>query len=124
MATKEKILCVDDDHNILKTLRLYLQNDYDVTVADDSSKGLKLALTGDYKVIFLDYHMPGLRGLDIAAKVEREGTNCLCILLTSHADAGLAVEVMNNDVLFKYMLKPFKRADLLGTLEEALDTLG
>ena len=124
MTKKRKILCVDDDHSILRTLELYLKDKYDVTLVDKPLRGIEMALTGEYDIIFLDYHMPGILGMEVAAKIEESGIHSLCILLTSHADSDLAVQVMNNDAVFKYMLKPFNMKALTETLEGAIQALG
>ena len=78
---------------------------------------------GEYKVLVLDQRMPKLLGMEIAAKVEETGVDCLCIILTSHADADVAFQTVSHEIVFQYMLKPVDGGSLRDAIDSALEVL-
>lgn len=118
-----KILCIDDTPIVLKTLEIFLKNDYDVTLCEKSPKGLTLALSGDYPVIVTDIRMPEMSGLEILEKLEKEKVPCQCILLTSHSLSSFDSDVEKSSVLFRYVQKPVKKQDIVSAIEEAFEII-
>jgi YesN/AraC family two-component response regulator len=116
-----KVLCIDDTPIVLKTLRIFLQGQYDVTTCDNSAEGLERAMSGEFPVVITDIRMPGMTGLEIAEKVEEANVNCLIILLTSHAMDSYAEESAKNKKIFQYCLKPVKKQHLVHSIEQAFE---
>ena len=59
-----KILCVDDERNVLRSLeRLFLDDDYEIVLAGSGEEGLQLfESSGPFQVIISDYRMPVMNG--------------------------------------------------------------
>ena len=69
----KKILIVEDDENILRLERDYLEaNHFDTDYAYDGVSGLEMALQNDYALILLDIMLPGIDGLEICRKVRNK----------------------------------------------------
>lgn len=117
------ILCIDDLEEILLTYKAYLKDDYELELCKDPEEGLELALTGDYPVILLDMRMPGKSGLEIAGALEKEKVPCKCIMITSHATEYYSNEWAKSDIVYKYMIKPFKKQALVQAIEGAKEAL-
>jgi len=118
-----KILCIDDTPIVLKTLEIFLKNEYDVTLCEKSPKGLALALTGDYPVIVTDIRMPEMSGLEIVEELAKAQVPCQCILLTSHSLSSFDSDVEKSPLFFKYVQKPVKKQDIVSAIEEAFEDL-
>jgi two-component system C4-dicarboxylate transport response regulator DctD len=71
-------------------------------------------------VILSEVRMPGLRGLEQLAEVQRRDADLPVILLTGHGDVPMAVEAMR-DGAYDFLEKPFSPQDLLNGLRRALD---
>ena len=123
MSKPAKILCIDDEPDVLYALQRFLGRQYDVTTESDPAKGLEMGLTGNYNLLILDLAMPGISGMDIAAKLLKEKVHCRCILLTAFADACAIQQVVNNPIIFHYSMKPWVDESLLNTVVVALATL-
>ena len=76
MAEKIKILCVDDERNVLKALRrLFMdEEDYGIPLAESGEEGLEiLDMEHDIRLVVSDYRMPGMNWVEFLAQVNEEG---------------------------------------------------
>lgn len=73
-------------------------------------------------VIITDVRMPGMSGLDLVARLKEIGVSHPVIVLTGHADVGMAVEAMKAGVV-DFIEKPFDDTALLSAVEIARQRL-
>jgi PAS domain S-box-containing protein len=70
---QKHVLIVDDDPSVRMTSEMLLKTlDYRVTVAADGTKGIGLALALRPDIALIDLGMPGLDGLEVAARIRAE----------------------------------------------------
>jgi len=67
--TKGKVLCVDDEKNILRSLKWMLQKDFEVHTATSGQAGLMLVADHDFDVVISDQRMPGMMGSEFLREV-------------------------------------------------------
>src|SRR3954462_2642342 len=73
MATKKKILAVDDDATALGALRqILVQKGYEVGTAPNGQEALKALAARAFDLVILDVSMPGLTGYDVCRKIRQE----------------------------------------------------
>jgi DNA-binding NarL/FixJ family response regulator len=87
-----RVLVVDDQPVFTEMLRVVLDMEPDIKVvgmAFTGDEGLQLALEAKPDVLLVDYHMPGLTGLEVIQGLRAEGDNTTVVVLT--ADTGEAV---------------------------------
>ena len=84
----EKILIVDDSRLQAAQLRLILEEEYDITIAQTAEDGLHLANVGNFSLILLDVVMPGMDGFTLLKKLQEEiiVQSVPVILITSLTD--------------------------------------
>ncbi len=73
MMTQEsqRILCIDDEPNVLNALRRQLRKSYEVTTATSGPAGLSvLQEDGPFAVVVADYNMPGMNGVAFLHEVK------------------------------------------------------
>ena len=116
-----KILCVDDDANILAGFQRNMRKQFDLTVALGPEEGLKtLAANGPFAVVVADMQMPGMNGIQLLTRVEQFAPDTVRVMLTGNADQRTAVEAVNEGHVFRFLTKPCAPETLAATLEAAL----
>ncbi|MBO4616375.1 Response regulator receiver domain-containing protein [Lachnospiraceae bacterium YSD2013] len=122
--TKGHILIVDDDKNMLKMLRMFLVDDYNVTIVDSGKLALEAVIKKTPDLILLDYMMPLFDGphvLEIIRKRE-ESKNVPVLFLTSVTDREKILECLSLNPQ-GYLVKPISREELLQRVDEVLNPL-
>ncbi len=121
--TVARILVVDDDPDIVETIRTYLEKDYEVSTADRAFEAFALFLKQCPDIILLDIKMPGLDGIEFAKKVREVNEYVIIIIITGHGDRDNAVEAIKFGAT-DFMYKPVDMERLRGAIERALAKRG
>lgn len=110
-TTKEKILIIEDEKDLVRLIRYNLEKEkYRVTTARDAETGLKLARTSKPDLILLDIMLPKMDGLEFL-KTMRSEVDVPILLLTakrSEMDRILGLKLGADD----YIVKPFSLGEL------------
>ncbi|MRR58750.1 MAG: response regulator [Deltaproteobacteria bacterium] len=117
-----KALFVDDEENILKSLRrLLADEDMEVLTATSGEQGLEiLRSNGDIGLIVSDQRMPGLTGVDFLREARDIAPDALRIMLTGYADISATIDAINKGGTYRYISKPWDDEELVMTIREAL----
>jgi len=102
-----KILCVDDDANILAGYQRNLRKQFAIDTAPGGEPALaQLARNGPYAVIVADMQMPGMNGVQLLTQVQKKYPETVRLMLTGNADQHTAVEAVNKGHVFQFLTKP------------------
>jgi len=116
-----RILCVDDDANILAGLQRNLRKRYALDTAVGGEEGIAaLEANGPYAVVVADMQMPGMNGIQFLAEVEKRAPETVRVMLTGNADQRTAMAAVNEGHVFRFLTKPCSLDALTSTLEVAL----
>ncbi len=116
--TPSKVLCVDDEVNVLKGLRRQLAGKYKIEVAEGGEAGLEvIKKKGPFAVVISDMRMPKMDGVQFLTKVREMSPDIVRMVLTGHADMQAAIDAVNKGHIFRFLTKPCA-PELLG---EAID---
>lgn len=116
-----KILLVDDDKSIRKTLRDILEFEkYEVDEAGDGLEGIVKIKQNHYDVIILDVKMPRMDGMEAMDKIHILTPDTPVVIISGHGNIDTAVESVKKGA-FDYIQKPPDLNRLLITLRNALD---
>lgn len=116
------VLCVDDEPNILSSLRrLFRPCGYRVLVAESGAQGLDLLRSEPVDLVISDMRMPHMDGAQFLAAVRAEWPDVMRFLLTGYADMASAIEAINQGQIYRYMNKPWVDDDLLISVRQGLD---
>ena len=117
-----RILCVDDEPNVLAAFRRQLRTQFDIATAEGPERGLQeLREDGPFAVVISDLRMPGMDGTRFLAAVKQMAPDTVRVMLTGQADLYAAVAAVNQGNIFRFLLKPCPREVLLKVLEAALE---
>ncbi len=121
MAEPVKILCVDDEVNILRTLqRLFRSEDWEVLTAASADEALALLVRTPVQVVLSDFRMPGRSGVDLLREVHRSWPDTVGIILSGHADISAVTQAMEEEIVFCFVPKPWDRSELKETVAAAI----
>ena len=91
-ATRARVLCVDDEANVLAGLSVHLHRRYDVVTATSGAAGLaKLAGDPAISIVVSDMRMPGMSGAEFLSEARRLRPDAVRLLLTGHLDLDAAI---------------------------------
>ncbi len=117
-----QLLCVDDEENILQSLRrLFMDEDFEVITARSGGEGLML-LAGDRNVgvIISDQRMPGMLGSEFLEACRGVAPDAVRILLTGISDLNSTIDAINKGGLSRYLGKPWNDEELLMVVRDAM----
>ena len=117
-----KILCVDDDENVLAGFQRQLRKQFEVETALGGQEGLELLDNiGPVAVIISDMRMPGMDGIEFLTKVKDVWADTVRIMLTGHADLITAIDSVNEGNIFRFLIKPCPLENLINSLEAGIE---
>ena len=121
MSTSPRILIIDDDENIRKTLELTLKNSgYQVDTAQNGQEAIMKADANFYNLALIDIRLPDMDGTQLLTSLRETTPRMVKIILTGYPALENAVRAINNRV-DGYLIKPVKEDELLGTIKQHLD---
>lgn len=118
----EKILCVDDEANVLAGFQRSLRKQFQLETAPGGEAALAmLEKGGAFAVIVSDMRMPGLTGLQLLQRVKQRWPDTVRVMLTGNADQQTAMDAVNEGSIFRFLTKPCPPERLAATLTAALE---
>lgn len=116
-----KVLFVDDEPNVLQSIRRNLRKRLDVDTAESGAEALeKMGANGNYAVLVSDMRMPGMTGVELLAKAREEWPDTVRMMLTGNADQETAVAAVNHGDIFRFLNKPCDPALLEHAVVDAI----
>jgi len=117
-----KILCVDDEPNILAGYQRSLRKQFEIETAPGGAEALvKIKEGGPYAVLVTDMRMPGMDGVQFLQEAQRVAPDSVRIMLTGNADQQTATQAVNEGRIFRFLNKPCSPEDLAHTLTAGLE---
>lgn len=118
---RPRILIVDDEPSLRRSLQRSLSRRFDVVVASDGAAGLQaLADSGPFAAILGDLQMPNMDGLTMLKRAAGIAPSTVRLLFTGTLDAAAVMDAILVAGLFRVLYKPAAVADVMLALEEAL----
>jgi PAS domain S-box-containing protein len=108
---KERLLILDDELLIIKSLEHLFEDDYEVYTAIEAETALRLAREHDMAVILCDERMPGVSGHEFLRRV-REVSKATRVIMSGYADMTALTEAVNDGQIFAYIAKPWEPLEL------------
>ncbi|MDY6988068.1 MAG: response regulator [Thermodesulfobacteriota bacterium] len=119
---KHTVLCVDDENNILNSLKRLLRKEgYNLLTASSGGDGLKILEESDVHLVICDQRMPGMSGTDFLASVKEKYPDAIRIVLTGYTEVDTITESINKGHIYKFFLKPWNDQSLKLEIRQALE---
>jgi len=115
-----RVLIVEDDPRLRELLvRMITEWGFAVSAVWSGEEASRLNLEKPFDLAVLDYHLPRMNGMQTLRKLRETAPDLQAVLLTAHADVGVAKEAMHLDVV-EFLTKPCQRNELEQALDRAL----
>jgi response regulator RpfG family c-di-GMP phosphodiesterase len=116
------LLCVDDEPNILSSLRrLFRPRGYKVLTAESGAAGLALLESEPVDLVISDMRMPQMDGAAFLEQVRLRRPDALRLLLTGYSDITSILAAINRGEIDRYLTKPWDDNDILLQVRHALE---
>ena len=121
MKQQTRILVVDDDPNLRKTLSDILRvKGYETVVAANGAEAIAAAERERFGLALIDLMLPDMPGLEVMARIKAISPLTEAIILTGHASMDTAIEATGQGA-FSYELKPYQMDDLLHKIKHGIE---
>jgi DNA-binding NtrC family response regulator len=115
-----RILFVDDEPANLQLFRLQLGERYEVLTAGHGLEALEVLDRESVGVVLSDERMPGMRGVDLLAKVFERWPDVPRVIVSAYSDADRLLLAMNRGHAHEYVLKPWNLDELESCIDRCL----
>jgi len=118
---KAKILVVDDEEEIIHTLKGSLEDeDYEVLTANDGQEALEKVRGDTPDVIFLDIWLPGMDGIETLKAIKEFDANLDVVIMTGHGTINTAIQAIKTGA-FDFLEKPLSLDSVLSVVNNSLE---
>ncbi|MFZ0050739.1 MAG: response regulator [Desulfobaccales bacterium] len=115
------IVIVDDEPDLLMLLKIILteKTDYKVLTTSDPHQAIDWCREYHADLLISDLRMPQIGGIELLKIIKEIDPNLALIIITAFGTVESAVEAMRHNA-FDYITKPFRKEQILTTVEKAL----
>ncbi len=121
MSSAPALLLVDDEPEILESLRRALRDDgYELLTTTSPVEAMAILDKRHIDVIVSDLRMPDVSGLELVTHVRKNHPQVVRVLLTGFATLDSALEAINEGAVGRYLTKPWDNDELRADIQEVV----
>jgi diguanylate cyclase (GGDEF)-like protein len=114
------LLLVDDEENILSSLRRLLRGEgYQIVSATSAAEGLRKLAETRVDVIVSDQRMPGMTGVEFLRRTKELYPGTVRMVLSGFTDLQSVIDAVNEGAIYKFLTKPWDDDLIRGHIAEA-----
>lgn len=121
MAAKPCLLVVDDEPDLVQSVKDLLRFDYRVLGTTRASEGLEIMQREPVQIVMSDQRMPEMTGVELLRKVKEIHPGTIRLLFTAYSDLTAVIDAINQGSVYRYISKPFEFEDLKAVLRQAYE---
>ncbi len=118
---RHTLLVVDDEPDVLESLRHLFHRAYRVLTAEAGVPAVEILRREDVHVILSDQRMPGMSGDAFLTQARLMRPDAVRMLFTGYADIQAVINAVNEGRIFRYILKPWDPLELEGLIRQAAE---
>ncbi len=116
------LLVVDDEQDVLSSVRDWLRIDYRVLTFERGAQALEYLRSGqNAHVILADQRMPAMTGVEVLRQAKAIRPETTRLLFTAHIDIRTVIDAINQGHVFRYIAKPCDPDELSVIVRQAVD---
>ena len=121
MSESPRILVIDDEENIRRTISMTLEHaGYVVDTAENGKQAITKAQANFYNLALIDIRLPDMEGTELLTALTETTPKMVKIMLTGYPTLENAVKAINKGV-DAYLIKPVNSDAMLKLIKEHLD---
>ena len=120
-ARRHTILVVDDEADVVKSVKDLLRYDYNVLGATKADDGVRLMTENAVDVVMTDQRMPDVTGVEFLKRIKDPHPEATRLLFTGYADIRAVIEAINQGNVYRYVTKPWDPDELQTVIREACE---
>jgi class 3 adenylate cyclase len=121
-ASRGRVLVVDDEEENLFALAGLLRARWHVDATTDVEEALKIA-AGPVDLVVTDQRMPAMLGTELLARIKAINPDNVRMILTGYTDARDLITCINDGLIDRYLVKPWRAEELEGALDLGMERL-
>lgn len=118
---KHCLLVVDDEPDLVQSVKDLLRFDYKVLIATRAADGLQIMQREKVHVVMSDQRMPEMTGVEFFKHLRDSHPETVRLLFTAYADLNAVTDAINDGNVYRYISKPFEPDELKAVLRQAVD---
>jgi DNA-binding NtrC family response regulator len=120
-TVRHPILLVDDEPEILYSLKGLLRREFEVHTAGGGAEAIQALERQPIHVIMTDQRMPEMTGVQLLSRVEGTHPQAIRLVFTGYADIKAVIDAINQGHIYRYITKPWDPDELRAVLHQACD---
>jgi signal transduction histidine kinase len=118
---RHTILVVDDEPDVVKSVKDLLRLDYKVLGATRASEAVEILRGEEVHLVMTDQRMPEMTGVQFLSKVRGDYPEAIRLLFTGYADIRAVIDAINQGNVYRYITKPWDPDELQSVIREACE---
>ena len=118
---RHPILVVDDEPEILYSLRGLLRREFEVHTAGSADEAMEVLRQQPIHAIMTDQRMPEMTGVELLTEVQSEWPDAIRMVFTGYSDIKAVIDAINQGHIFRYITKPWDPDELKSILRQACE---
>ncbi len=114
---KKKVLICDDEEGVRESLKLILEDSYDLSFATTGVEALEQVKSNSPDIVILDIKMPKMDGLETLKKIKKTSADTKVVIASGYKSVEVAQEATKYGAV-DYIIKPFESKNILKTLKK------
>lgn len=124
-ATAPAVLVIDDEPASVELLKVTLGRRHPVFCAGGGEEALQILNEHpEIGCAIIDQRMPGMSGTEFIAATMKPRPDLIRVILTGYTDIESLIEAVNKGQIFRYLSKPWRKDEIRGVVEQALEIWG
>jgi response regulator RpfG family c-di-GMP phosphodiesterase len=116
------VLYVDDEISNITVFVAAFRRYYTVYTANSAEEGVAVLKAHPIQLILTDQRMPNTSGIQFLKSIMSEYPDTIRMILTGYADIDEIIEAINQEIIYRYITKPWEERELRATLDNAIKT--
>jgi signal transduction histidine kinase len=118
---RHTILVVDDEADVVKSVKDLLRLDYKVLTATSAAEAQEILRNEEVHIVMTDQRMPEMTGVELLSNIRGIYPHAVRLLFTGYADIRAVIDAINQGNVYRYITKPWDPDELQTVIREACE---
>src|SRR5436305_11041403 len=119
MNNRHTILVVDDETEVVKSVKNLLRLNYHVLGTSSAIEAMDILKREEVHVVMTDQRMPEMTGVELLRTIRGAHPDAIRLLFTGYADISAVIDAINQGNVYRYIAKPWDPEELQTVIRDA-----